>query len=70
PGAAGPALHAFANFTAGVHGSFVDPRVDPAVTQEMQLEAISFTGQPIPAAGIPGTTPGTSLVIANPAVVQ
>ncbi|MBV8876170.1 MAG: hypothetical protein JO158_00565, partial [Gammaproteobacteria bacterium] len=70
PGAAGPALHAFVNFTAGVHGSFVDPRVDPAVTQEMQLEAISFTGQPIPAAGIPGTTPGTSLVIANPAVVQ
>jgi hypothetical protein len=49
PGAAGPALHAFVNFTAGVHASFVDPRVDPAVTQEMQLEAISFTGQPIPA---------------------
>jgi hypothetical protein len=70
PGAAGPDLHAFVNFTAGRHQSFVDPRVDQAVTQEMQLEAISFTGQAIPAAGIPATTPGTSLVIANPAVVQ
>jgi hypothetical protein len=70
PGAAGPALHPFVNFTAGVHGSFVDPRADKAVTQEMQLEAISFTGQAIPFAGIPATTPGTSLVIANPAVVQ
>jgi hypothetical protein len=36
----------------------------------MQLEAISFTGQPIPAAGIPATTPGSNLVVANPAVVQ
>ena len=58
------------NFTAGRHQSFVDPRSDKAVTEEMQLEAISFTGQAIPAAGIPATTPGTSLVIANPAVVQ
>ena len=70
PGAAGADLHAFVNFTAGVHSSFVDPRADKAVTEEMQLEAISFTGQAIPAAGIPATTPGTSLVIANPAVVQ
>ena len=70
PGAAGAALHSFVNFTAGRHQSFVDPRSDKAVTEEMQLEAISFTGQAIPAAGIPATTPGTSLVIANPAVVQ
>jgi hypothetical protein len=70
PGAAGADLHAFVNFIAGKHQSFVDPRADKAVTEEMQLEAISFTGQAIPAAGIPATTPGTSLVIANPAVVQ
>ena len=70
PGAAGADLHAFVNFTAGRHQSFVDPRADLAVTEEMQLEAISFTGQAIPAAGIPATTPGTSLVIANPTVVQ
>jgi hypothetical protein len=70
PGAAGADLHAFVNFTAGKHQSFVDPRADKAVTEEMQLEAISFTGQAIPALSIPATMPGTSLVIANPGVVQ
>jgi hypothetical protein len=70
PGASGAALHAFVNFTEGVHSSFLSPTVSLPVTQEMQLEAISFTGQPIPAAGIPATTPGSNLVVANPAVVQ
>jgi hypothetical protein len=71
PGVAGADLHPFVNFTAGVHASFVDPRADGAVTQEMQLEAVSFTGQAIPAAGVlTPTTPGSSLVIFNPAVVQ
>jgi len=70
PGAAGPALHVFVNFTAGVHSSFLDPTASLPVTQEMQLEAVSFTGAAIPAFGIPGSTPGTQLVIANPTVVQ
>ena len=70
PGAAGPALHVFVNFTAGVHSSFLSPAASLPVTQEMQLEAVSFTGAAIPAFGIPGSTPGTQLVIANPTVVQ
>jgi hypothetical protein len=36
----------------------------------MQGEAISFTGVPIPPAGIPANTPGTTLLLANPAVIQ
>jgi len=70
PGASGASLHAFVNFTEGVHSSFLSPTASLAVTEEMQLEAISFTGQAIPAAGIGASTPGTVLVIANPAVVQ
>ena len=53
-----------------MHGSFLDPTASLPVTQEMQLEAVSFTGAAIPAFGIPGSTPGTQLVIANPTVVQ
>jgi hypothetical protein len=71
PGVAGATpLHAFVNFTQGVHASFLDPTDNLAVTEEMQLEAVSFTGQAIPLFGVPASTPGTSLVIANPTVVQ
>ena len=63
-------FRALVNFTAGDHGSIIDPSASPAVTQEMQLEALSFTGQPIPAAGFPGAPPGVTIIIANPAVVQ
>jgi hypothetical protein len=70
PGASGAMLHRFVSFTEGVHSSFLSPAASVAVTTEMQLEAISFTGQAIPAVGIPTTPPGTSLVVANPAVVQ
>jgi hypothetical protein len=42
----------------------------PAVTTEMQTEAISFTGSPVPPAGLPATTPGTAILIANPTVIQ
>jgi pimeloyl-ACP methyl ester carboxylesterase len=70
PGQSGPALHVFVNFTAGVHSSFLSPAASLPVTQEMQLEAVSFTGAAIPAFGIPATGPGTNLVIANPTVVQ
>jgi hypothetical protein len=71
PGVAGAtALHVFVNFTEGVHASFLDPTYNLAVTEEEQLEAVTFTGQAIPALGIAPTTPGTSLLIANPTVVQ
>jgi pimeloyl-ACP methyl ester carboxylesterase len=43
PGAAGTtALHVYVNFTAGVHGSILDPTSSPAATGEMQREAIVF----------------------------
>ncbi len=62
-------IHGYVNFIQGDHGSIIDGVVLP-VTQEMQTEAISFTGAPIPPAGIPANTPGTTLLIANPAVIQ
>jgi hypothetical protein len=62
-------IHGYVNFTQGDHGSVIDG-VFPAVTQEMQTEAISFTGAPIPPAGIAANTPGTTLLLANPAVIQ
>src|SRR5437763_181018 len=62
-------IHGYVNFIQGDHGSIIDGVVLP-VTQEMQTEAISFTGAPIPPAGIPANTPGTALLIANPAVIQ
>lgn len=43
PGAAGTSpLHVFVNFTAGTHGSVLDPTASPAATVEMQTEAIAF----------------------------
>jgi hypothetical protein len=62
-------IRGFVNFTQGDHGSIIDDVV-PAVTAEMQTEAISFTGAPIPPAGIPANTPGTTLLLANPSVIQ
>jgi pimeloyl-ACP methyl ester carboxylesterase len=42
-GALGTApLHAFVNFTAGAHGSILDPTSSPPATVEMQTEAIAF----------------------------
>jgi pimeloyl-ACP methyl ester carboxylesterase len=64
-----PGFRAFLNFTNGDHGSIIDFTV-PAVTTEMQTEAISFTGSPVPPAGLPATTPGTAILIANPTVIQ
>ena len=62
-------IRGYVNFLEGDHGSIIDDVV-PAVTAEMQGEAISFTGVPIPPAGIPANTPGTTLLLANPAVIQ
>ena len=62
-------IRGYVNFIEGDHGSLIDDVV-PAVTAEMQTEAISFTGVPIPAAGIPANIPGTTLLLANPTVIQ
>jgi len=76
PGAGSPApgsppLHEVVRFTAGVHSSFLSPAASLAVTEEMQLEAVSFTGAALgPPANIPANTPGSFLLIANPTVVQ
>ncbi len=63
-------IRGYVNLIDGYHGSLIDPSVSQAVTVEMQTEAISFTGAPIPPAGIAANTAGTTLLIANPAVIQ
>ena len=74
PAAPGPVqdaggFRAFVNFVVGDHGSIIDPSASPAATQEMQAESITFTGQPI--FGLfPATPPGTTILIANPTVIQ
>jgi hypothetical protein len=74
PAAPGPVqdaggFRAFVNFVVGTHGSIIDPSASPAATQEMQAESITFTGQPI--FGLfPATPPGTTILIANPTVIQ
>jgi hypothetical protein len=64
-------IRGYVNFIDGYHGSLIDPSVSVPVTVEMQTEAVSFTGVPIPPAGIPANTPGTTLLVDDPAgVVQ
>jgi hypothetical protein len=60
PGAGGTtALHVYVNFTAGAHGSILDPTSSPAATTEMQTEAIAFA-----------LTSGTALPVSVTAPVQ
>jgi pimeloyl-ACP methyl ester carboxylesterase len=65
-------IRGYVNFTQGDHGSIIDDVV-PAVTAEMQTEAISFTGAPIPLPpplpSIPANPPGSTLLLADPAVI-
>jgi hypothetical protein len=74
PAAPGPVqdaggFRAFVNFVVGDHGSIINPAASPAATQQMQIESITFTGQPI--VGVfPQTPPGTTMLIANPTVLQ
>ncbi len=74
PAAPGPVqnaggFRAYVNFLVGNHGSIIDPSASPAATQQMQAESITFTGQPI--FGVfPQTPPGTTMLIANPTVIQ
>ena len=78
PAASGPVAitgPAYVNFIQGDHGSIIDGKVLP-VTVEMQGEAITFAGgslPPEPAIGFPGfpaTSPGTTIFIGNPGVIQ
>jgi pimeloyl-ACP methyl ester carboxylesterase len=73
-------FRSYVNFVIGSHGSLIDPTASPAVTMEMQGEAISFTGAQLPAIapnppfpGFPGfgpSPPGTAILILNPTVIQ
>jgi pimeloyl-ACP methyl ester carboxylesterase len=64
-----PGHRAYVNFLVGDHGSIIDPTASPAATREMQGEAITFTGVPIPAL-LPPSTPGTVILIGNPTIIQ
>jgi hypothetical protein len=81
PAAPGPVINAsgfraYVNFVVGDHGSLIDPRASLATTTEMQAEAITFAGAPVPPIpqlsfpGFPATTPGSAILILNPAVIQ
>jgi hypothetical protein len=81
PSAPGPVINAngfraYVNFVVGDHGSIIDPRASLATTTEMQAEAITFAGAPVPPIpklsfpGFPATPPGTAILILNPSVIQ
>ena len=81
PATPGPVINAaghraYVNFVTGDHGSIIDPTASLAATTEMQGEAITFTGAPLPPVpslgfgGFPATTPGTVILILNPTVIQ
>jgi pimeloyl-ACP methyl ester carboxylesterase len=81
PSAPGPVINptgfrAYVNFVVGDHGSIIDPRASLATTTEMQAEAITFAGAPVPPIpqlsfpGFPATPAGTAILILNPAVIQ
>ena len=81
PSAPGPVTNAsgfraYESFLVGDHGSIIDPTASLAVTTEMQAEAITFTGAPVPPIpqlsfpGFPPTTPGTAVLVLNPVVIQ
>jgi pimeloyl-ACP methyl ester carboxylesterase len=69
-------FRAYVNFVIGDHGSIIDPTASLAVTMEMQAEAITFAGAPVPPIpqlsfpGFPATRPGTAILVLNPPVIQ
>jgi pimeloyl-ACP methyl ester carboxylesterase len=66
----------YTNFVIGDHQSLVDPTASLAATIEMQAEAISFAGAPVPPIpqmafqGTPATHPGSAILVLNPPVIQ
>jgi hypothetical protein len=79
PAAPGPVSitgSVYVSFIEGDHGSIIDDKV-PAVTAEMQIEALSFVGSPIPPnpanpffPGCPPSSPGTLICVFDPLVIQ
>ena len=65
-----PGLRAYVNFIAGDHGSIIDPTASPAVTTEMQARGHHLHGRRHPARRRTGDPPGTTMLIANPTVIQ
>jgi pimeloyl-ACP methyl ester carboxylesterase len=74
-------FRAYVNFVVGDHGSIIDPTASIAVTTEMQAEAVSFTGAGVPLVQlspmppknptpVDPTTPGTSILLLIPPVIQ
>jgi pimeloyl-ACP methyl ester carboxylesterase len=69
-------FRAYVNFVIGDHGTIIDPTASLAATTEMQGEAITFTGAPVPPIpqlsfpGFPATPPGTAILVLNPTVIQ
>jgi predicted dienelactone hydrolase len=59
-----PVPGSYVSFTAGSHGSIIDPTASLAVTTEMQREAVTF------AASYNPVTNGALLVVSDPSVVQ
>jgi len=69
-------FRSYVNFIVGDHGSIIDPTASLAVTTEMQAEAITFAGAPVPPIpqlsfpGFPAAPPGTAVLVLNPPVIQ
>nr|QRD81037.1 lipolytic protein [uncultured bacterium] len=60
-----PGHRVYVNFTAGGHGSILDPSASLETTVEMQTQAVSFAaGSP------PMLASGTVIVVGNPTVIQ
>jgi pimeloyl-ACP methyl ester carboxylesterase len=81
PSAPGPVTNpsgfrSYVNFIVGDHGSIIDPTASLAVTTEMQAEAITFAGAPVPPipqlsfTGFTAAPPGTAVLVLNPPVIQ
>lgn len=69
-------FRSYVNFVVGDHGSIIDPTASLAVTTQMQAEAITFAGAPVPPIpqlafpGFAATPPGTAVLVLNPPVIQ
>jgi pimeloyl-ACP methyl ester carboxylesterase len=64
------------SFVIGDHQSIIDPTASLATTMEMQAEAITFAGAPVPPIpqlsfpGLSATPPGSAILVLNRAVIQ
>lgn len=69
-------FRSYVDFIVGDHGSIIDPTASLAVTTQMQAEAITFAGAPVPPipqlsfTGFAATPPGTAVLVLNPPVIQ